>query len=172
MPEGCAWLPELCLLADFGGDWHRYEDELYRYFRRDFVISRPMFDGRPVGHNVSPVVNGKEETFWHLITEEQETGTGGAGTTQRLPHLGRCERIRWPRPIIDAAKEERVLVWSEQHQGGQRIALMTDDFSYFVAIAVRGPRLFLATAFPVDHPGRRERFAKQFSRAKREGRAI
>jgi hypothetical protein len=172
MPEGCGWLPSLCLLLDFDGDWHRYEDELYRHFRRDFIVSRPSFQGRQVGYNVAPVVNGKEESFWHLITEEQETVVEGVIGKERLPHLQRCERIRWPRPIIDAAKQDCVLVWREQHQGGQRIVLTTDDFSYFVAIAVRGPKLFLATAFPVEQPGRRERFEKQYGRAQREGRSL
>ena len=171
MPEGCAWLPGLCLLSDFDGDWHRYEDELYRYFRRDFVVSRPTFHGRPIGHNATPVVNGKEEGFWHLVTEEQEIWKDGVVTKERLPHLQRCERIRWPRPIIEAARKDYVLVWREQHQGGQRIALTTDDFSYFVALAVRGLRLFLATAFPVEGY-RRERFEKQYNRAQREGRAL
>ena len=171
MHRGCGWLPDLCLLADFDGDWRRYEDELYRYFRRDFIASRPSFDGRQVGYNITPIVNGKEEGFWHLITEEQETTRDSVVVKERLPHLQRCERIRWPRPIIDAARNDHVFAWREQHQSGQRIVFTTDDFSYFVAIAVRGPRLFLATAFPVE-AYRRDRFEKQYSRARREGRAL
>lgn len=166
------WLPGLCRLEDFNGDWQRYEDELYRYFRRDFIVSRPAIDGQPVGINVAPVVNGKEESFWHLTTEEQEVVQDGVARKERLPDMKRCCRIRWPRAILDAARSADVRAWRERRPDGLRLVFALGDFSYLVSVAVRGSgKLFLATAFPIVYERRREKHRKQYERYMRERRS-
>ena len=166
------WLPELCHLEEFGGDWRRYEDELYRYFRRDFIASRPSIDGQPVGINVAPVVNGKEESFWHLTTEEQEVVRDGIASKERLPDMERCCRIRWPRAILDASESNGVRVWRERRPDGLRVVFALEDFSYLVSVAVRrGGKLYLATAFPVLYERRRDKHRKQYERYMRDQQA-
>ena len=97
MPD---WLPPLCRFEEYGNDWGRYEERLYGLFRRDFVVAPPRIGSEPVRINVTPVVNGKEESFWHLVTEEEEVVRGGVRARERVPHLRRCERICWPGAIL------------------------------------------------------------------------
>jgi hypothetical protein len=164
------WLPPLCLLSDHGGAWTRYEDELYRYFRRDFIIDPPQINRIPIQVNVIPVVNGKEEAFWHLITEEQSVERNGLVTLERLPQISRCERIRWPGAILREGPSERVRVWKERRPDGLRLIYALADFSYLVALSIRRQgKLFLATSFPVEERGKRIRLSKQYERFVREG---
>lgn len=88
------WLPPLVLFTDYGGNWNRYVEALYSYFKQDFVDSSPSFRGTQLALKRHPMEHGKEATFWHLISE-------GQVEDKRVPNLRRCERIRWPRPIIE-----------------------------------------------------------------------
>ncbi|MNH30689.1 hypothetical protein D3C79_909980 [compost metagenome] len=49
-----------------------------------------MNPAKRLGLKRHPVIQGKEATFWHMISE-------GNDEAERLPDLRRCERIRWPR---------------------------------------------------------------------------
>jgi hypothetical protein len=75
-------------------DWNRYLDALYAWFTQDFIDSKPVFQGRRLGLKRHPMSHGKEATFWHMIQEGKEE-------EQRTPDFRRCERIRWPKPIIE-----------------------------------------------------------------------
>jgi hypothetical protein len=88
------WLPELVTLQDYGGDWVRYLEAIYGHFRQDLVLTPPAYPGRRFALKRHPLVQGKEATFWHLISE-------GRVEADRLPDLRRCERIRWPRANRD-----------------------------------------------------------------------
>lgn len=163
------WLPPLCLFANHGNHWGRYEEFLYSRFRRDFIVQPPRI-GREVVHvNLAPVVNGKEESFWHLVTETEHVVRDGKEMPERVPNFRRCERIDWPGAILREGESERVRVWRERRPDGRRIVHALADFSYLVALAIRGEgRLYLATAFPVDEDGRRIRLRKQYERFLRE----
>lgn len=63
-----AWLPALVLLRDCG-NWDSYIDVLYMYFKRDFVQEQPVHCGKKLALKRHPLVDGREATFWHLITE-------------------------------------------------------------------------------------------------------
>ncbi len=160
------WLPALCLLSEHGNDWQRYEDYLYSRFRRDFIVSPPRVAGQLVQINSVPYEKGKEEGFWHLITEDEPVVRDEQGMTkERLPNLRRCERICWPGAILREGESSRVVVWREKRKDGLRLVHALRDFSYLVSLAIRGgERLFLATAFPVDETYRRDRLRKQYER--------
>lgn len=162
MPKVVAKLPPLCCLEDFAGDWAAYEEALYEIFRQDWVVYRPYYRGHPVGYNTNPVHKNKPEAFWHLISEEDEAGV-------RLPNLRRCERIRWPKAVIDSSREPFVRVWQNRRADGVRVLLALEDFSYVVVLAIRSRnRFYLATAYPVEHEYRRKTFRKQYERYVRE----
>lgn len=159
------WLPPLCRFEEFDNDWQRYEDHLYSLFRRDFIVSPPRVAGQIVQINTAPYEKGKEEGFWHLVTEDQEVMQDGTVHTARLPELRRCERICWPGAILREGEGERVVVWRERRPDGLRLVHALPDFSYLVALSVRGGgKLFLATAFPVELKWRRDRLRKQYER--------
>lgn len=69
MTERNSWLPPLVLLEDFGGEWNRYVEKVYEYYKQDFVTHKPVFRGRRLGLKRHPVSQGKEATFWHMTSE-------------------------------------------------------------------------------------------------------
>jgi len=94
MTEPPEWLPTLVYFQDYGGQWEPYCEALYKYFENDFIKSKPNFGNKVVQLKRYPLFQGKEATFWHITHE-------GKIENQRTPDLRRCERIRWPRPIIE-----------------------------------------------------------------------
>ena len=47
MVEDWCWLPDL-LPCDDLAQWEAYEDHLYEIFERDFLLTKPTFEGLPV----------------------------------------------------------------------------------------------------------------------------
>lgn len=149
------WLPPLVLFNDYGGDWQSYLDAIYDYFKQDFVDSKPVFQGRRLGLKRHPLTHGKEATFWHLIQE-------GAAEEDRTPDFRRCERIRWPRPIIEHDAENAIKVWSNQRKGEQRICLWFEQESYLVILADRGKYILPWTAYLVEQPHRQRKLQREY----------
>jgi len=149
------WLPAIVTLADHGGDWNVYLDALYGHFAADFVTFRPVFRGERVGHKRYPMDRGKEATFWHLISE-------GASEDARVPEMRRCERIRWPRPVIENERDAAVKVWGNERQGEKRICLWFESEDYLVVLAQRKTYILLWTAYLVTEPHRKRKLEKEF----------
>lgn len=140
-----AWLPELVLFETYGGDWEQYLDALYTFFGNDFVQSQPLFRGQRLGLKRHPLSQGKEATFWHLISE-------GKDEEERLVDLRRCERIRWPRPTIEHAGEPTIKIWETERRREKRICLWLEAEEYLVVLALRNGYLLPWTAFMVSQP--------------------
>jgi len=70
---------------------------------------------------------------------------------ERLPDLRRCERIRWPRSIIDNTHSDHIKYWKNIRKGKERIVLALEDFSYVVIPSDRGEYVLLWTAYYVEH---------------------
>jgi len=149
------FLPPLVLLNDYENNWHRYFDVIYNFFRQDFVTSKPNFKGKRFALKRNPVINGKEATFWHIISE-------GGVEGERLPDLRRCERIRWPRPIIEEVRSEHVKCWKNKRKEEVRVVIALEDFSYVVVLADRGDYVLLWTAYCVEQEHRRQKLRKEY----------
>jgi hypothetical protein len=104
-----------------------------------------------------PIRDGKEATFWHFISE------GKVEASRTLDEL-RCQRIAWPRPMIDQETQQRLPLWWEERKGERRIIIGLPDFSYVVVLSERHtPQglLYLPwTAYQVLESHRRERNKK------------
>lgn len=154
------WLPSLIQLGDYGGDWEAYLKAVHRKFQDDFVHRRlPDFRGQRMSVKRHPIVNGLEATFWHFISE------GSTGEDNRTPDLRRCERIAWPRPIIEAVDSGRIRVWPTLRRGRElRMVLAVEDFSYVVVLAVREDYVLPWTAYAVEHEHRRRKLRRDYQR--------
>lgn len=155
MSDAPAWLPPLVRLADYGGDWERYLAALYAGFREDFVESQPSYPHKRWSLKRMPMYDGKEATFWHIISEGQHED-------ERIPDLRRCERIRWPRAIIDAIGTDQVRAWQNRRGTEQRVVLTLPDFSYIVVLADRGEYIMLWTAYNVMFEHQRRKQQKEY----------
>jgi hypothetical protein len=125
------WLPALVELKSYGGAWDRYLEALYQYFRDDFIESKPDFPERRWAVKRHPVADGKEATFWHITSDGKTEG-------ERTPDLRRCERIRWPRPLIEAFGTGAVHTWKNKRGRSDRVLISTLDYSYVVVLEDRG----------------------------------
>lgn len=144
------WLPALITLEEHAGNWDRYLKVIYGHFRRDFVLSQPRFKGSRVGIRRKPDDQDKEATFWHLISEGEED--------ERYPNLRRCERIRWPRPIIEHHEELCIKVWENQRRGKSNVCIWYEEVDYLVVLGRRRDYMLLLSAYPVQpHTKRRLR---------------
>jgi hypothetical protein len=166
------WLPSLILFEDYKGLWDLYINALYKYFHQDFVASRPFYQGRPISVRFHPSHNGKGATFWHLVSE-------GNQESERIPDLRRCERIRWPRPIIESRDVTSVKAWDTfrpwKGQKQRRVNIALEDFSYIVILAENQRGFDLVTAYAVEKSYKRERLRQEcetFLGQKKEGSAV
>ncbi len=149
------WLPPLMEFNDYGGDWNAYLDAIYAAFRKDFVTCKPSFRGRRLGLKRHPEYDGKEATFWHMTSE-------GSVEEERIPDFRRCERIRWPRPLIEHEAEPEVLVWIERRGANdERIHIYLPDERYLVVLADRGNYILPWTAFYIEHENGHRKYLKR-----------
>lgn len=155
MTEEPEWLPPLVMLSDHGGDWESYLHAIYDYFKQDFVLSKPVYQGRRLGLKRHPLSHGKEATFWHMIQE-------GAVEDDRMPDFRRCERIRWPKPIIEHDADKAIKVWTNQRRGEQRICLWFEQENYLVILADRGDYILPWTAYLVEQPHRQRKLQREY----------
>jgi hypothetical protein len=149
------WLPPLVLLDSFGGNWEKYLEVIYIWFRQDFIASQPSFRGVKLALKRHPVYEGKEATFWHIISEGDEEGN-------RLPDIRRCERIRWPRPIIENSTEVVIKVWENERGQEKRVCLWLESCEYLVVLAVRSGYILLWTAYPVTRGHQKRKLEKEY----------
>lgn len=160
-------LPGLILLQDYDGTWDRYVEAIYSCFKTDFVDTKPAFRGRRLGLKRHPVIQNKEATFWHFVSEGDEEA-------DRLPEIRRCERIRWPRAIIEQADALRAKVWTEVRGSEKRIHIWYEQAAYLVVLADRGDYVLPWTAYPVERQRQREKLNSRYEtyRPKKAGPAI
>lgn len=155
------WIPDLVYLEDFGGDWQAYLEGVHQVFLNDFVRSKPTWPGKRVSLKRHPEYDGKSATFWHFISE-------GSREEERTPEFRRCERIGWPRPIIDRYPDRKpggddpIRWWKSQRRNEERFILSLPDFSYIVVIADRGDYVLPWTAFAVEQSHRQQKLSREF----------
>jgi hypothetical protein len=149
------WLPSLVLFSDYEGNWEKYVEVLYEYFKQDFIQKQTRFQGIQLRLKSYPLSQGKEATFWHLISE-------GKTEEDRIPDLRRCERIRWPRPMIINFKESQIKLWKNQRRGETRICLWLEDQEYIVILAERKDYVLLWTAYMVTENHSKRKLQKEF----------
>jgi len=159
MTESFSWLPSITTLAEHGGNWSPYFEAVYGIFHRDFVASKPAYSGKRFALKRYPEFQGKSATFWHLISD-------GKVEDDRLPDMRRCERIAWPRPIIEAIDSQTVRCWRNTRGRSERILLAVEDFSYVVVLDDREDFVLLWTAYYVEHANKRRRMEQEYEKWK------
>jgi hypothetical protein len=139
MPSAPSWLPAI---VPYDSDWSKYVEILHTEYVKTYRTPPPlMYGGKKVTAPRLPEINGKSESFWHII--------GGTGNT---PEPGRCERINWARAIIEHHSDESVLVWEERGYRGRHqvnTLLWLKDHNYVVVLAKRNDYYLLRTAYVV-----------------------
>jgi hypothetical protein len=161
MSYNFSWLPEL---VHNPGNWNEYCEILYQFFFQDFVASKPTFGNKKVRLKREPVTKNKEATFWHFISENL---SGSTSENERIPDFRRCERIRWPKPVMEQyPSEEKIRWWKTKRQSrrgtSQRIVLALQDFCYIVIVEERADYVLPWTQYLVEESSRREKLKREY----------
>lgn len=153
------WLPEELRYADYEGDWNKFLEAVYGIFERDFKSSCPEYEGFPLVYD-SRLEARKEMAFWHLIQRHD------CRAQDRIPDLRRCERIPWPKPIIEHPTDKAVSVWKNARKKRNRrfqtrVLLWLEKLDYIVILAERPREMVLITAYCTDIKSQREKLIKE-----------
>ena len=114
-----------------------------------------MFQGRRLDLKRHSLSQGKEAIFWHMIQE-------GAVEEDRTPDFRRCERIRWPRTIIEHDADNSIKAWSNQHRGEKCICFWFEQKNYLVNLTDRGEYILPWTAYLVEQPHRQRNLQREY----------
>ncbi len=132
------WLPPLVCSSAYD-DFDEYLDALYDYFAIDFIKSNPLLLNKPVKSKRVEPYKQKDHSFWHCI-EKAIPGKEICEENREIV-FPLCERIRWPRPVIEKAiASEDVLAWTEIRRGSgtvERVHLFVPKESYVVVLDPR-----------------------------------
>lgn len=172
MPNAFDWLPDLVLFDSYENNWNKYLDALYAFYKADFLDSKPKYGSKYIGVKRLPLHQNKESNFWHLIQEAYETNK----EEDRIPDFRRCERIRWPRPIIENTAQPVILIWENTRHSNagieKNICLWLEDKEYLVILRKRKDYLLLWTAYPVTKDHTKKKLQKEYDAYKKAGDAI
>lgn len=149
-PQGGQRLPKQFELRGFEGSLQDYIDALYAQYREllDDPDVRPW--GKPLVAWGEATPDGRDETFWHLITK----GPNDARTLD----LERCARLPWTVDIVRrfARDEIRVCWWRERRRGkGGKVMVADVNFKHVVSLRESGAAVWLGTAYPTGGKSRR-----------------
>ena len=150
------WLPELVLFETFNGDWKAYEAALYEFYTQDFIATKPNFRGAVLAVKRHPQVNGKDATFWHITGE-------GDTHDDKLPNLRRCERIRWPKPVIENCDGRHLKIWENKHSGEISVCIWSEEAEYLVILRKRRGYILFWTAYPVTQTHSKAKLEREYA---------
>lgn len=163
-------LPGLVFFSDYE-NWAAYEQILYSIYEADFLKSRPNFRALKVSVKYHPATKGRACSFWHLIQQAHLTKK----EDDRIPDFRRCERIRWPRAIIEQYENFGVKVWENirctAKGSEQSVCLWLEAVDYIVILRKRRDYYLLCTAYPIDREHTRRKLKKEYEASKKAGDA-
>lgn len=143
----CKWLPDF--YKDI--DWNNYaafEEELYIFFREKYLNKPLFFHHKIVKYRYKPILNDKEDVFYHLISKNYESDS------ERSPDPNRIIRISWTRAFIenhcciDECCESKPLYWSKMKGNKLMHKILFEKF--LVILEERDEYFLLITGYYVE----------------------
>lgn len=145
------WLPAI---IPYGGNWNDYLLIIYAKYEEDFVKTSPIFRGTKLAIKRLPKDRGLDATFWHLVEKE-------SGGTRALD-FRRCERIPWPKPIVEHCDGPCVKIWENIRKGKRRILIWYEEAKYLVVLEKRTGYILFWTAYIVENHHREIKLMKEY----------
>lgn len=131
-----------------------YIDRVYGIFKNDFIDNKPNFCKR-VGLKRFPLRSNREATFWHFTTE-------GEIEDLREIDISRCERIKYPKNIIENFNDESIKCWKNRRGNNINILLYFQSENYLVVLSDRGDFVLPWTAYIVNYENQRRKLLKEY----------
>jgi len=159
MTQRPEWLPPELKYSDYSGNWDKFLDDVYEIFTHDFIQSYIQYEGSRLVYD-SRIENGKEMAFWHIIQRDD------GRAEDRVPELRRCERIPWPKPILEHPNEDCISMWENtrkrpNRRRQSRILLWLKELNYLVVLGRRPDRIVFITAYCTDIESQRKKLIKE-----------
>lgn len=165
----CEWLPDLILFNEFN-DWNEYENYLYEIYLDDFKRNTAYIFNKPIRVRINPTISDKDQTFFHITSNSDHAKTNDPN--DRVPDFRRCERIAWPREIIDnylCDKKclcNKIKVWREPYKGNTRIHLLFEDAKFLVVLEERKEYILFITSFYIEYRHQIKKQLKKYEKYK------
>lgn len=147
MEGECKKLPSRISISLFSGNSHAYLEALYKIFRRDFIDNEVLYCGKRVDIIHEKYFDGKERSFWHLISE-------GGSDAERDVYSKRSSYIPYAKALIvdDDIQCPDYRIWIKYHDKTKkkRHYIWCKRDNYLVILEDRKDCFKLITAYPVD----------------------
>jgi hypothetical protein len=120
MSQVCEKLPTKLGWEMFQGDAKLYIETLYKIFKRDFIQNTLQFQGKNVDIIHEKYFEGKERSFWHMISEGEEDASRKLNVERcaSIPYVkvlitenGDCDNYRIWKKWHDKTNKERYYIW-------------------------------------------------------------
>lgn len=151
------WLPPPADISLWEEDIETLIEQLYLIYEGDFIHNPPSFRNAPVQRKKYPLTDGKDTTFWHIITQGQEPNR------KAIPE--RCQCLPWIKPVILNESTNDVKVWPVKRGQETRYNLFLEEKNFLVVLAQRKEYFIIWTAYPV-YKHTKKKLLKQFSEYK------
>lgn len=171
------WTPQLVPQKPYEPFPH-YENRLYDIFRHDFIQSHPTFQGLQVNvRRQQQEADGKWAGFVHM-TSHNDYAAG-----DRVPDIPRCERIRFPRKLIENYADcpechymvcDKPLIWYDERNRRRRVVILMKEDRYVIILEPHEDKGYclLVTAYYVDHDHSYYKLLKDYEKAAMRGDRI
>lgn len=166
--EECKWLPDIIECTNFA-KWNEYLDMIYEIFKKDFIDSKPLFEGKYVNFRKAPMDGKYEHTFIHLTHKDEYHKS--ANPNDRLPDTKRAERIGWNRAIIENFKCEetceeceKILYFEEYYKNNIRGYLLFKNARFLVIIEKREKYNLLITGYYIEYDNAMQKYVNKYER--------
>ena len=148
-------------IIPFGGDWHRYVEEIYQVYVDNIAHAGLTFNGLKVSCQFRPESQGKHFGFWHVISE-------GKAEDDRTPDFRRCERITWIAYLITNAETEADISWWENKRGTDTHVVIWHEAENFVVVLAKRKDYYLLKTSYCPQSGRVRTFVKERDNYRRQ----
>lgn len=148
-------------IIPFGGDWHRYVEEIYQVYVDNIAHAGLTFNGLKVSCQFRPESQGKHFGFWHVISE-------GKAEDDRTPDFRRCERIAWIAYLITNAETEADISWWENKRGTDTHVVIWHEAENFVVVLAKRKDYYLLKTSYCPQSGRVRTFVKERDNYRRQ----
>lgn len=149
-------LPSLIKFQDYRGDFSAFLEAVYDVFKNDFVYNKPIFQGKELGLKKHPLIDGREYTFYHFTHS-------GKDENDRKPDIERCERIPYPKPMINNSHCNNLKVWKNKRKNKTRILIYHEKEKYLVVLEDRGSYILPWTAYIVEYNNKHRRLLQEYN---------
>lgn len=166
---GCEWLPDLLEYDKDYPNLDAYDNAVYNVFKRDFIDTQPEFMGQKVWIRYNPLIEGKEQTYFHITSKDYDCNSN------RNIDIERCKRIRWVKALIEHYDCNKpfcfdcngIKTWSVLLKRNQtRIKIFFEEVRYIVILDKRSDYYLIVTAYYIDQDHTMKKLLKEFEKAK------